>query len=654
MDDRISRARRFRTAGALALCIAAALGSGSAAAAIPEDLTTLSLEELGDIRITSVSKRPERLADAAASIFVIDAEDIRRSGARTFPEVLRLAPNLHVARSSASGYAISARGLNGNTGSAPNKLLVLIDGRSVYTPLFSGVFWDVQDPMLEDIERIEVISGPGGTLWGVNAVNGVINVITKPAGDTQGSLLSGAIGDMSWDAGLRHGGTMGADGHYRVHARHLERRHTETADGTRVDDATHLTQVGFRADWTAGDSDFALHGIVYDGGAGQPAPGAVAISGVDIRLGDLRMSGANLTGKWERPTAGGGRLDLQAYYDRTERDVPPFFEEALDIVDVEFQHTLRPLGAHSVAWGINLRRSRDRVQNNHPIFAFLPAHVTQDWTSVYLQDEVALADDLRMVVGTRLERNDYTGTEVLPNLRLAWHVAPDHLLWSAASRAVRAPSRLDRDVFVPATPPFLLNGGEGVVSEIADVFEVGYRGQPTPALSLSVTAFHNEYDDLRTQEIAPSGTFLVFGSGLDGRATGIEAWGTWQATDAWRLQGGFTALDQSFRLEPGSNDVAAPRSRDGWDPSRTWQLRSRWNFGTGGELDLALRHVGSMPAQAMDAYTALDARIGWRLGDGGQLSLNGRDLLGRHEEYGMPGLRSAFGPSVSVAVTWPL
>lgn len=630
------------------------LGAPARAATSPEDLTTLSLEELGNIRITSVSKKPERLADAAASVFVINADDIRRSGARSLPEVLRLAPNLHVAQTSSSGYAISARGLNGSSGSAPNKLLVLIDGRSVYTPLFSGVFWDVQDVMLEDVERIEVISGPGGTLWGVNAVNGVINIITRAAGDTQGTLLAAAAGNLHWDVGLRHGAPLGANGHYRVYAKYLEREHTETQDDARVDDGGHRVQAGFRADGSAGSDRFTLHGNVYDGSQGQPAPGAIAISGVDIQLGDITMSGANLTAGWERPLDGGGSLALQAYYDRTERSIPPTFSEDLDLFDLQLQHSLRPLGVHSLVWGLNLRHSRDRVENTSPYFAFLPARLEQDWTSLFLQDEMALDDDVRLTLGARLERNDYTGTEFLPNARVAWTVAPGHMLWSAASRAVRAPSRLDRDAHVPATPPFLLDGGDGVVSEVADVYEIGYRSQPTPRLSFSATAFHNEYDDLRTQEIAPSGTFVIFGNGMEGRATGIEAWGTFQATENWRLKGGFTALDEEFRLKPGSNDVAAPASLEDRDPARTWQLRSSWNIGAGGELDLALRHVSELPTHQLDAYTAFDARFGWRLREGAHLSVSGRNLFGGHGEYGAPAFRSEIGPALFVAVAWTL
>jgi iron complex outermembrane receptor protein len=658
-DDSVLALRRHLLRRVLCAAVMLGLPVLSAHASIPQlpeqpnDLTSLSLEELGNIQVTSVSKKPERLSDAAASVFVITAEDIRRSGARTLPEALRLAPNLQVAEASATGYAISARGMNGSNNSAPNKLLVLIDGRSVYSPLFSGVFWDAQDVMLEDVERIEVISGPGGTLWGVNAVNGVINIITRPAADTRGALLTTSVGNEGSDVGFRYGGSLGTDGRYRVYGKHTRWDHGETADGTTVDDAGHRTLVGFRTDWHRGIDSLTVEGNVYDGSEQQPAPGALAISGVDLVLGDVSNSGANLTARWNRALAEGGSLDLQAYYDHTRRTAPPMFGERLDILDLQLQHSLRPLGRHSLVWGLNARQSRDRVENTSPYFAFLPARVRQRWTSLFAQDEVALSARLRLTLGARLERNDYTGTEFLPNARLAWKAAPNHLFWTAVSRTMRAPSRLDRDAHVPAAPPYLLDGGDPVRSELAKVYELGYRGQPTSRLSWSATVFHNDYDHLRTQEIAPSFTYLFFGSLMEGQANGIEWWGTFQAAKNWRLSGGFTALDEHFRLKPGSNDVAGPGMKD-FDPSHTWQLRSSWNLGNNGELDVGLRHVGNLAKGDVPAYTAVDARLGWMLAPGAEISLTGRNLSGGHGEYRTRDLRREIGRTVILALAWTM
>lgn len=614
-------------------------------------LADLSLEELANIEVTSVSKKAERLADAAASVFVITAEDIRRSGATNLPEVLRLAPNLQVAQSSASGYAISARGFNGSNNSAPNKLLVLIDGRSVYTPLFSGVFWDVQDVMLEDVERIEVISGPGGTLWGVNAVNGVINIITRSAADTKGGLVVAGGGNRGSDAGFRYGGTLGSDGHFRVYGKYADRKRTSLENGNPVDDALYKSQVGFRADWRRPSDQVMVQANAYTGSEGQPAPGAISITGVNFFLQSVAASGVNLTTRWTHQLEDGASLDFQAYYDRTKRLVPPVFNETLDIVDLQFQHALPPLGSHAVVWGANYRYSMDRVNNMHPFFAFLPANVNQKWSSLFGQDEITLRDDLKLTLGTRIERNDYTGNEFLPSARLAWKPAHNHLLWTAASRTVRAPSRLDRDAFIPGTPPFLLNGGSSTRSEVAKVYEIGYRGQPSNRLSYSVTLFHSIYDHLRTQEIAPSRTFLVFGSEMEGHASGIETWASYQALPSWRLSAGFTALRERLWLKPGSNDLTAPNAA-GKDPAHTWQLRSSWNIDQNRELDLTVRHVAALKNPDVPAYTALDARFGWRLQPGLELSLTGQNIFGAHAEYGPVATRSELPPAIYVKLSW--
>jgi len=641
--------RHTAVIGAALLCIASPVFG---TVQLASNIADLSFDELANIQIISVSKKPERLADAAASVFVITAEDIRRSGATSLPNALRLAPNLHVAQASATGYAISARGSNGSNSSAPNKLLVLIDGRSVYSPLFSGVFWDVQDVMLEDVERIEVISGPGGTLWGVNAVNGVINVITRSAKETVGALATAGTGSNGSEAAFRYGGVLDNGGNYRVYGKSFDRSHTWKGDGSAVNDAWRKSQVGFRADWNRPNDRLMVQGNIYNGSSGQPAPGAIAISGTDLALGDISVSGVNLTAHWTHLLEGGSSMSLQAYYDRTKRAVPPTFSETLDIVDVQFQHSLQPIGMHSITWGANYRYGMDSVANSTH-FAFLPANVNQTWSSLFAQDEMALDKDLRLTLGLRVERNDYTGNEFLPNARLAWKAAADHLLWTAASRTVRAPSRLDRDAYVPGNPPFLLDGGRNARSEVANVYEIGYRGQPAPKLTWSVTAFHTVYDHLRTQEldniVAP--TFLIFGSEMEGRASGIEMWGTYQASPEWRLSAGFTALKERFRLKPNSTDIAAPNAT-GKDPAHTWQLRSTLKITEKQELDLSVRHVAALNFPAVPAYTAFDARFSWQLQPNLELSVTGQNLFGRHAEYGTVGTRTEFRPGVFVKLLW--
>jgi iron complex outermembrane receptor protein len=650
----VRRGTPVRSFAAL-LVLASAMGfHAEAIAAEPaaRSLADLSLEELSNIEITSVSKRAERLADAAASVFVITAEDIRRSGVRSLPEALRLAPNLHVAQASASGYAISARGFNS---SSANKLLVLIDGRSVYTPLFSGVFWDVQDVMLEDVERIEVISGPGGTLWGVNAVNGVINVITRSAKDTQGGLVAAGTGNRDTGAALRYGGKFGADGSYRVYGKYSDRDHTTTASGTPKDDAWHKSQIGFRTDWSHAADTVTVNGNAYKGSEGQPLPGTISITGLILPLDTISLSGANLTARWSHALEGGSNVTLQGYLDRTERTVPPSFSETLDLVDLQFQHSLRPIGIHAPVWGAEYRYGMDHVTSAtflafvppRPFFAFLPEKLNQTWTSLFAQDEMTLRKDLRLTAGVRLERNDYTGTEILPTLRAAWKIAPDHLLWSAASRTVRAPSRFDRDVFVPASPPFLLAGGPNVRSEVANVYEIGYRGQPTRRSSYSITAFHTIYHHLRTQEIAPSGTFLFFANEMEGKSSGVETWGSYQATDSWRLSGGFSGLTERLRLKPGSTDTAGLMAQEGRDPAQIWMLRSSLNLPYRSELDATVRHVSALSNPTVAAYTAVDVRLGWTPRRDLELSITGQNLFsGGHAEFTDPATRTQLEPGV--------
>ena len=613
----------------------------------------LSLEELGNIEITSVSKRPQSLSNAAASVFIITNDDIRRSSARTLPDALRLAPNLHVAQVSASTYEISARGLNGTGRSSANKLLVLIDGRSVYSPLFSGVFWDRQDVLLEDIERIEVISGPGSTLWGVNAVNGVINVITRSAKDTQGALVSLQSGTTGETSSVRYGGKLGEDGHFRVYGQNSNHDDTTLENGTRIEDGWNKNQIGFRMDWNHVADKLSVTGNVFESSVGQPQPGSIAVDGTTLTLGTIINSGANITGQWEHAMDDGSKMQLQAYFDRTLRKVPPTFNDVMNIYDVQFQHTLKPMGSHTLVWGANYRYNQDEFSNDSIVAGFYPEKVNQSWLSLFGQDVIALDDDVKLTLGARLERNVYTGYEFLPDARLAWNITPNHLLWTAASRAVRAPSRVDADVFVPRDPPFLLIGGPNVRSEIAEVYQLGYRGQISPKFNFEATAFYNDYDYLRTQElisIAP--VTVVYANEMEGHSHGVEMWGTYQLLPKWRISAGGTLLNQKLKLKPGSNDISAPALSDK-DPSYTWQLRSSFNIDADKEFDLYVRHVDELSAPEVPAYTAVDARVNWRVRKDVELSLIGQNLLGtEHAEYGEGQFRSELPQAVFFKVTW--
>ncbi|MFC0254127.1 TonB-dependent receptor plug domain-containing protein [Massilia consociata] len=638
----------------LALLLCAALALPAAAEerdmARTENLADLSIEELANIQVMSVSKRPERLQDAAAAVFVITAEDIRRSGAATLPEVLRMAPNLHVARISGFSYSISARGMNQSGNSYSNKLLVLIDGRSVYSPLFSGVFWDAQEVLLEDVARIEVISGPGGVLWGLNAVNGVINITTRSARETQGSLAVLQAASDGATAAFRHGGTSTGGIAWRAFGKTTYREDSELASGAPMDDSYRRTLVGARADWERGADRFSLVGNAYRGRFDQPAPGEIAAPGVPTTLGGVRSDGVNLTARWERALDGGGGLMAQAYFDHTLRRADPLFGERLYTTDVQFQHTLAAIGNHRIVWGANYRHSRDRVDNS-AVIAFLPARTTQQWASLFAQDEIALNQDWYLTLGSRLEYNEYTGVEWLPSARLSWRLSPRHAFWAAASRTVRAPSRLDAEAYLPGRPPYLLRGGPRVRGEVAQVFELGYRGQPAAPLSYSVTLFHHDYDHLRTTEYDPARTFITFDSLMEGRSSGIEAWGSWQVMPRWRLSAGWTAMHQKLKLKPGSTDVSALQV-DARDPAHTAQLRSLYSIDDRRDVEVTVRKVAGKSAPEVPAYTALDARFGWRIRPGLELSLTGENLTGGHGEYGTVLYRAEAERRLGVKVMW--
>jgi iron complex outermembrane recepter protein len=637
------RAQRLGAAVWAACALLAAIPVSAAPAPGVQALKDLSIEDLSNIEINSVSKRDEKLSDAPTSVFVITSEDIRRSGATSLPEALRLAPNLQVARVSGNEYAISARGFNGT---AANKLLVLIDGRSVYSPLFSGVFWDVQDVMIEDIERIEVISGSGGTLWGVNAVNGVINVITRTANQTQGGLAIAGGGNREDRASLRYGGKFGDDVSFRIYATHFDTQDTETQAGLTKDDAAHQSQVGFRADWQHEADSFMVKGDAYNGREGQPPPGSISITGDTLALGEISLSGANIISRWEHAWEGSGALSVQAYYDHTERSVPPTFEDSQGIADLQLQYSANPIGGNTVVVGAEYRYGMDRVTNSSYI-ALFPPDLTQAWASLFAQDEIALRDSLRLTLGVRTEHNDYTGTQTLPTARLAWKPSANEMLWAAASRTDRAPSRLDHDIFVPGQAPFLLRGGPDVLAETATDYEVGYRGQIGSAASLSATVYHTIYDRLRTQQIDPTFTYIFYGNGMQGTTSGLELWGSYQATPIWRLNAGFSRLRQEFNLTPYSIDVGTLQSTEGANPTRWGILRSTLDLGPRTEFDLTLRYVGPLSQPVVSSYTALDLRVGWQLRSNLDLSLLGQNLLGGgHGEFTDVATRTDFKRAV--------
>lgn len=602
-----------------------------------QDLARFSIEELSEIEVSSVSRRPESLRQAAAAIYVISREDIRRSGASSLPEVLRLAPNLQVARLDASRYAITARGFNSTTA---NKLQVLMDGRSVYTPLYSGVFWDAQDTLLEDIERIEVVSGPGGTLWGSNAVNGVINVITRRAQDSVGTMLQAEGGNTGRQLAARHGRRLSDDASLRVYAKGFVHDDTFTPSGANAGDGWHNSQAGFRFDWGRGADTLTLQGDGYDGAIAQGTRP------------DATLGGANLLGRWNRQLADGGAIQVQTYYDRTRRQIPGTFAEVLETWDLDLQRNLRWGERHDVVWGGGYRLMRDDVTNT-AVLAFLPAQRVLQLSNIFVQDSVALDPAWKLTLGAKLEHNSYTGLEFQPDVRLAWQSSTNALLWGAVSRAARTPSRIDREFFVPGppAPPSTFAGGPDFRSEQLTAYQLGYRAQPAATLSYAVTVFHHDYDWLRSVEPASGGGLpLIFANGMRGQAEGLEAWGNVQVKPNWRLTAGYTYLWKRLSFAPDSRDTNLAAA--GNDPTHQFFLRSSHTLRQGLEVDFFLRAISELPNPAIPGYVTVDARIGWTLARGVELSLIGNNLFDqRHQEFSTTA-GSELGRSLKAKLQW--
>lgn len=640
--DGVRRRRLSPAAGAAILLLWLCSESAIGGTATSHDFAEMSLEELANIQVTSVSRKAEPLADAPASIYVITGEDIHRSAATTLPEALRLAPNLQVARVDARNYAVSARGFSGVFA---NKMLVLIDGRTVYSPLFSGTFWDAQDVMLEDVDRIEVISGPGATVWGANAVNGVINVITKSAADTQGMLLSTGAGSHEKNGALRYGGELGNGGHYRVYGKYTDNDDTHNAKGTSLTDGWRREQTGFRADWGGRADKGTLQGDAYSGRLHQ------------LGTRDIQISGANITGRYSRQLSDASSVRLNAYLDHTLRDQPNAYVDRLTTADFEGQHAIRIGERNAITWGGGYRAMWDRLDNG-PAFAFLPASFDSHTANLFIQDEIELAKTVHLTLGEKIEQNSYTGKESLPSARLAWKFAPNHLLWTALSRAVRAPSRIDRDFFAPASGA-AFNGGANFQSEVARVAELGYRGQLSSTVSFSAAANYSEFDRLRTLEPTSSAPFpVVFRNGATGTSRGLELNGAWQVMPTWRLSGGLVAQRINTAPKVGVVDVlptvGAAFANSGSDPSSYWTLRSSWDIAANKEFDVSLRHVGALPT-GTPAYTSMDFRYAWQVRKDFEVSLLGQNLMApSHTEFGTDAAGSQIERGVFLKLVWRL
>lgn len=637
------------------------MSSSQPCGAAPADITKLSLEELLAVEITSVSKKAEKASDAAAAVFVINQEDIKRSGATTLPEVLRMAPGLQVARIDANKWAVSSRGFNGFSS---NKLLVLMDGRTMYNPLFSGVLWDTQDTMLDDIERIEVIRGPGASLWGANAVNGVINVITKHSADTQGGLLTAGTGTEENGFGsLRYGAKVNDRTTYRVYGKDFSRSDLEYADGSKANDDWHQARGGFRLDSVAAPDSpysFTVQGDGFNGysDATTNIPDATSPTLSTNIINPSNVRGANLLTRLTRKEKDNSEMSLQAYYDR-ERNNDLVLGDDRGTADIEFQHRFQSTTKQELTWGLGYRYSHNTLENSQTI-SFAPASRSDQLFSAFLQDEITLVEDLfRLTLGSKFEHNDYTGYEVQPSGRLLFTPHKHHTFWGAVSQAVRTPSQADRDVRIssylvptnfliaaghpyPFAPNELaeitISGNEEFKSEKLTAYEIGYRTQVHERLAFDAAAFFNDYSRLRTipleggSIITPTTNPAYLyqldykdGNTMEGNTYGFELVADAKPLDWWRLQLAYTFLRMD--LQETGQGLYAGEDAEGESPRNQVSLRSMMDLSPTITLDTWLRYVDNLPTYGIPSYFALDARIGWQVTPRFELSLVGRNLL---------------------------
>jgi iron complex outermembrane recepter protein len=590
-------------------------------------LSRMSLEQLANVEITSVSKAAQSLSTAPASVYVITREEIVRAGVLSIPEALRLAPNMQVTQISSTEYQIGARGFAGQleAQSFSNKILIVIDGRSVYNPLFSGVAYDQLDVLMDDIERIEVISGPGATLWGSNAMNGVINIITRTAHESQGGLMRLSAGNQEVALSTRHGGRFGSDDAVRVYAKAFDRGPSESGDGASAGNRWHKAQAGFRVD--AGDDldAFTVQGDVQQATINQGL------------LEDFDLTQYDLSGRWER-AGSRARTRLQLYYDHTRRGQPvDGVGFTLRSYDLDLQQTLELGSKHQVVWGLG-RRYHDYDVTNTPTLAFVPPSRRLRLTNVFAQDTVTLSDEIRLTAGIKFEENSFTGWSTLPDLRLSWTPDDTTLVWASAARAVRSPTPFDVDVeerlggvvlFVEGNPDFR--------TEKLWAYELGYRSQPSTVLSWSVNTFYNDYDDLRSIEVNPVSGFLplLWGNGIEGSSYGAELWANVQVRPWLRLSPGLRTLRKRLRFDADSAALLGTQQA-GNDPRSSAMLKSSLDFGRW-SVDATLRYVGDLPSPATPSYTSLGARVAYRASERLEFALTGFNLLDdRHPEYAPP------------------
>ena len=687
IPDFIRKYRRKRVAKLLAALAAVTMVSGYAADVEPANstgnaatgaeklhngrpLTEISIEELMTLPVRSVSRKTERLSDAASAIFVITQEDIRRSGVTSIPEALRLSPGLEVARQDAHTWAISSRGFNDEFAS---KLLVLVDGRTVYTPLVASVNWDVQDYPLEDIDRIEVIRGPGATVWGANAVNGVINITTKSAKETQGLLITagGGLEDRGFGT-LRYGGQIGENAYYRVYGKFHDRDSSELRGGGDANDSWWMSRGGFRLDWEPNDPNlFTLQGDIYAGELGQTIGVPLVTTPFFASLSDdVETTGGNILGRWTHTFSADSELALKLYYDYQDRDRVVYAEKR-NTFDFDLQHRFQLGERNEFVWGLGYNLTSDSL-NNTPFVSFDPDERTSEVYSAFLQDEITLIEKrLRLTLGSKIEHNDYTGWELQPSGRLAFNITDRQTTWAAVSRAVSTPARAEDDMTLnrylfpagstppgapgPVPAPLLLSlrGSRDMDSKELLAFEWGYRIQPHDKVSFDLATFYNIYDKERSLEAgAPDLSNFpnyivqpyIINNMIEGETYGFELASTWQAAEWWRIRAHYTFWKLNLHTEPGSTDPLNEAAETD-SPEHQIGIRSLMDLPHKIELDTGVRYVSELdmrrrfvaaPGEDLEipGYVVADVRIGWRPNYNWEISVVGQNLFDKeHQEF---------------------
>ncbi len=602
-----------------------------------------------NVEVSSVSRQKQRVLDAPAAVTVIGQEDIARSGMTTIPDLLRLAPGLEVARLDAGRWAVTSRGFNDVFA---NKLLVLMDGRSVYTPLFGGVYWDTVDYVLPDLDHIEVVRGPGATMWGANAVNGVISITSKSARDTQGFLLDGLLGTEEQQGSVRFGGKIGDDTYFRVYTKYRNFDDLATTSGRSANDAWDSSQTGFRIDRYASPNDtLTLQGDVYGEELSQKLVVPTLSPPFNItRNADYTADGGNLLGRWVHKISGASDLTFQLYYDRLDR-YDTIFSYQQNTYDLDFQHRFALGDRQEIIWGLGYRFVGDRLAGKEGSLVD-PLHHGTQIANGFVQDDLTIVPDrLHLFLGTKLEYNTYTDVEVEPGARLLWTPNDKNSFWGSISRAVRTPTRYEEDgqllfrgTEVQGTPAqVIFSGNQNLVSEELLAYELGYRVKPTRTLSLDISTFFDHYEHLVGQQLltptlspTPSPHLVLrdqWENHLHGDAFGGEVAATWSLTDRWKLIGSYTFLD--VQLHHDRVDTATgERYFEDTSPQSQIQLRSYYNLTRAIQLNAAAYYVSSLSEGLIPGCVRVDLGASWRPRDNLEIGVGVQNLLDdRHPEF---------------------